>query len=208
MRPASGFLCRSALVVWAALALGTNATAGTPCATGTVSATFVGSPLGDYKYCAEIVWDMGAKMGGGLSHLDLILGLGDCPCACDAFSFGADDTAGVSNGLTSFIAGDSCTVYYSATAMCGDPSVPGDEGPLVKYEYLDSGCQPGPTGAGTFCFYSDWPPEPIENPTDNIIVKFGQGDCTGDMSGVLPACNCGPNATQSSSWGRVKSLYD
>lgn len=196
-----------ALVLGFALLSG-HALAGDPCATGTSTATFVGSPLGDWQYCAEITWDTGGGQGSGLSHLDLLLGLGECPCACEDFSFGADDTAGVSDGLTSlFVGGDSCTVYYTAIFTCDDPAVPGEEGPSIKFEYFKPAtCYPGPTGTGTFCFYSDWPPAPIANPFGNIIVKFGQGDCLGDLSGVLPACSC-TTPTESNTWGRVKSLY-
>jgi hypothetical protein len=200
-------VCALVALLFLGAALPTGAEAGEVCATGTSTATFVGSPLGDYKYCAEITWDTGAQQGGGLSHLDLLLGLDDCPCACDGFSFGADDTAGVSNGTTSAVAGDSCTVYYTATAMCGDPSVPGDEGLLVKFEYFNPPvCQPGRTGTGTFCFYSDWPPTPIAT-TSSIIIKFGRGECYGDLTGVLPGCSCEVNATATESWGRVKTLY-
>ncbi len=172
-----------------------------PCASGTSTAAFVGDPLGDYKYCATITWDTGAQ---GLSHLDVLLELELCPCICDLFSFGAEDTAGYSTGTTN---GDTCSVYFQANFMCdGDPTVPGS-GPLVKFEYLENGCEPGQSGSGTFCFYSDWPPTAIANPTDNIAVKYGTNVCRGDLTGVLPECTCGSTGTEHGTWGGIKALY-
>lgn len=163
-----------------------------------------GNPLGEYEYCLTVTWDTGSH---GLSHWNVILGLANCPCICEDFSFAAEDTAGSSNGESDLRLPDGCTVHYMAEFLCsGDPSIGNDE-PLVKFEYIEGDCEPGPSGTGTFCFYSDWPPEAVPTPNALLIVKYAGYTCTGELTGDLPVCTCGPVSTESSTWGSIKELF-
>lgn len=174
----------------------------------TVSGTSDAEPadmpeLGLWKYSITVSWDTGSPYG--LSHLDVILGLGLCPCVCDGFSFATRDTTGFSTGTTD---GDTCTMYYRAAFYCdGDPSVPTVEEPLVKFEPFENGCEPGSMGTGTFWFYSDWAPVAVASPDSMLVIKFDMlPPCFGDLVGELPRCTA-PSAARSESWGRVKILF-
>jgi hypothetical protein len=103
-----------------------------------------------------------------------------------------------------------CTVYYYGEFLCdGDASIPGIDGPLVKFEPYPSDCEPGPVGEGVFWFYSDWAPEAIETPNQLLVIKFNQGQCGGELTGFLPGCSeCDSTPTQPTTWGRIKSIYE
>ena len=173
-----------------------------PCISGTSVATATpGHPLGNWQYCVSIDWNTGAN---ALSHWDLILGLADCPCICTDFPFAAEDTAGTSSESEK----DACTVYYRAFFDCeDDPSTEMVEGPHVKFEPWESGCEPEQSGSGTFCFYTDWPPTAVPTPNQMLVVKYGPNVCTGMLTGELPICTCGPTATEQNSWGGIKSIF-
>jgi hypothetical protein len=172
------------------------------CVSGEVTAEPADEKLGDWEYTLSVSWATGAPQA--LSHLDLLLGLSACGCVCSEFSFGAADTAGTSDGTSR---GRRCTVFYAAEFECkGDPSIPGDEGPIVKFEPLRGTCEPGPTGSGVFVFYSDWPPAEIAKPFNGLLIKYGTRSCSGPLAGVLPTCRCA-TATESTSWGGVKRMF-
>ncbi|MFH1279897.1 MAG: hypothetical protein ABIK65_16160 [Candidatus Eisenbacteria bacterium] len=181
-----------------------------PCISGNCTAEYAGDALGEWKYTIDVTW---GPVDHGLSHLNLVLGFAGCECACDAFPFGAPDSAGYSQG-SSGVAGavdepDTCRVRYSARYEChGDPSIPGDEGPLVKWEPEESaGCEPGPSGSGTLFFYTDWAPVAVGIPNQCLMFKYSTQSCSGELTGVLPQCTCGPTSTEATSWGGVKALF-
>jgi hypothetical protein len=159
--------------------------------------------LGAWKYCLEVAWDTGSDHT--LSYIDVLLGLEACPCVCDEFPFAAQDPAGDSNGVE----GRSiCVVSYRAVWSClGDPSL-GIEVPLVRYNPIEQwDCVPGATGEGTFCFYSDWAPVAVTIPNELLVMRAGDDMCTGELTGVLPGCNCGPAPTSEVSWGQIKEQF-
>jgi len=172
------------------------------CISGSSTATQVGDPLGEWMYTVNVTWNTGQH---GLSHFDLILGLGGCDCVCDLFSADAPDTAGTSNGESHR---DTCTVNYFLEGFhcTGDPSIPGDEGPLLKWEYFENGCEPGASGTGEFVFYSDWAPTSASVPNNYLLYKAGPDSCSGNLTGDLPDCTCA-TGTKSTSWTDVKELF-
>ncbi len=169
------------------------------CMSGTSIATATpGHPLGEWEYCITIDW---GSLSHALSHWNIILDLSNCICACDEFPFAAADTAGTSDGE-----GD-CIVYYEASFHCDDPSIDGVEGPLVKFDVIDNGCEPDKSGTGTFCFYSDWPPVNISTPNQLGLIKFATLNCTGEITGQLPGCSCGSTSTELDAWGKIKAIF-
>ena len=102
--------------------------------------------------------------------------------------------------------GDGCdeAVYEGRFECNGDPTTPPD-GPVIKFDVVGN-CDAPRAGTGTFCFYSPWPPSNDPNPTDNLWVKYGAGDCSGNLSGDLPTCE-GPTPVVPASWGAVKALF-
>ena len=160
--------------------------------------------LGAWKYCIEIDWITGSQYA--LSHANVILLLESCACVCDDFPFGSADTAGISSGVIH--ESGSCTVYYYAEFNCyGDPSIPGLDVPIVKFEPYEDECEPGPMGSGTFCFYTDWPPEQIVDSDSLLALKAGQTFCYGDLTGMLPSCQCDV-PIETAQWGVVKALFE
>lgn len=172
--------------------------------TGSSTAQEVNHPLGIYQYTIQIYWDTCCPHGQ--SHLNLGLGFDveTCPGVCENFAFGAPDTAGVSTGVLD----SECYVYYYAEFNCeGDPSSPGAEGAIVKFEPYANECEPGTVGEGTFIFYSDWPPIEIEPDNGFLSMKFDHGYCVGDLAGVVPKC-VPPVPVEQGTWGRIKTLYE
>ena len=113
------------------------------------------------------------------------------------------DVAGQSDTETA-----DCYVDYNAFFECdGDPSIPGVTGELIKFEPLADDCEPGATGSGTFTFYSDLPPVPVNENILALVDKAGQTSCYGQLTGVFPALACDPVGNEAQTWGTVKSLY-
>lgn len=171
---------------------------------GAISAEMTDDPLlPAYMYSMTISWDMDSPHG--LSHLDLIVDMqgGTCDCSdfYDAISFGM--YGGSSDGEYD------CTVNYMAEIECqGDPSIPGVDGILFKFEPIETeGCEPGPTGTGTFVFYSDLAPAPVEEEFVALIDKASQEYCTGSVTGVFPGLACDPVSGDVRSMDSLKSLY-
>jgi hypothetical protein len=172
------------------------------CVSGTsVAVPTPGDPLGDWKYCVTASWDLG---GYALSYLDVVLGLGECPCVCESFPFGAADTAGTSSAETSAMG----PVTYRALFECKDDrSLPENDGPRVRFEHGQGGPEPGVSGSGAFCFYSDWPPVPASSSDARLVVKHGRQRCEGELIGDLPGCSCLATSTRSTTWGRTKAIF-
>lgn len=159
--------------------------------------------LGEWKYCVTIDWSTLTQRSP--LYFDLILGLAECECVCELFSFAAADTAGASDGVDAN--GQPCAAYYGAAFLCdGDPVMEIYE-PLVQFTPLENGCDPAPTGIGTFCFYSDWPPAPVSVPNVFLGLHSDLEDCYGELSGVLPLCTCTPTPVENRTWGGLKHLF-
>jgi hypothetical protein len=170
---------------------------------GILMAESVHDERGDWKYTLQVSWFTGAPQA--LSHLDLLLGLSGCECVCTDFRIGEEETVGTSGGLSHL--GRSCTVSYTAEFECrGDPSIAGEEGPIIKFSPVEGSCMPMNGGTGIFVFYSDWPPAPLEQATQSLLIKYGTKSMTGALAGVLPSCRCA-TSTQSTSWGDVKKMF-
>jgi len=172
---------------------------------GTITASDNPDPEGPiWMYTMEITWDTGNNYS--LSHANLLLdpGLGTCLCQdfMDALSWG--DPIGSSDGYPM-----PCTVDYQGFLECdGDPSIPEVTGFLLKFEPInDESCEPGPTGTGTFIFYSDLSPAPINEDVLSVVDKHGQDFCFGNLTGEFPAIPCDPVEYKDSSWGNLKGLY-
>jgi len=171
---------------------------------GTISA----SPNPDlsgptWMYTMVVTWDTGNNYS--LSHANLLLDTAGGTCTCqdfsDALSWGSP--VGSSDGTPA-----PCTVDYEGFLECsGDPSIPGVDGFLLKFEPIEEGCEPGPTGTGTFVFYSHLPPVPIDEEILSVVDKHALQYCFGHLSGDFPAMACDPVGVESSSWGNVKGQY-
>ncbi len=161
--------------------------------------------MGDWMYTLHLTWDTGVQYA--LSHFDLVLDVPGGTCSCSTFLAGLNWTnpAGSSDGEPEI-----CSVEYDIMLECnGDPSIPGDEGIILKFEPIeDDACEPGPMGSGTFVFYSDLGPAPIDEDALLLIQKFAGLACAGRLSGDFPGFPCDPVGAQSATWGRIKTLYD
>lgn len=157
-----------------------------------------------WKYTATISWDTGTPYA--LSHVDMLLDAAAGSCSCldlsDALVFAG--IAGYSDGE------GGCEVTYETFLECdGDPSIPGVDSILFKFEPVEdgSGCEPGTTGTGTFVFYSDLGPAPIDEEILLLVDKFGQLSCSGYLSGVFPGLECDPVGAEQSTWDSLKGLF-
>lgn len=180
--------------------------AGEACVSGTVSAELSNEPGFEdyYKYTIELSWDVSGSAVP--SHFDMFLDLGNCECICDAELFRFPTPAGTSDGLDE--TGAPCTVLYDGSFQClGDPSIPGDDRPAVKFDAVSSPeCEPAEVGSGTFCFYSLLPPVGDENTVSAAGVKHGSLFCEGTVTGPIPSCDC-PVSVDASSWSGIKGQY-
>ncbi len=171
----------------------------------TVTATYPNDPgfPNLWKYTLSGSWDVGQR---ALSHMDILLMLGDCDVVCLPGIVQFPTPAGQSTGADN---GSECTVLYTGSYLCtGDPSIPPNlRQPTAKFEATaGQTCQPQTVGSGTWCFYSSLPPgDPATHP-DVIVIKHGNTACTGDVTGQLPICRP-PTAVSEASWGAVKGLF-
>ncbi len=165
--------------------------------------------LGTYKYTIELEWDSGSNHG--LSHIDVLLGFAGHSCDCDEFNFEFTEIAGWSNGWGEDDRDDDeepCEVYYEGEFEChGDPSLPGIDEPIIKFEPEEEDCEPGPVGSGVFVFYSDWEPVAVDTPNDWLVFKAAGNMCSGQVTGELPILGCETVATDPSSWSDLKSRF-
>ncbi len=162
--------------------------------------------LGLWCYTLEMSWDTDDQTA--LSHLDLLIDTPSGTCECeqvvDAIRF--TDVAGTSDGVP-----DDCLVEYYAMVECnGDPSIPGVEGIIIKWEpsTMSDDCEPGPVGMGSFTFYSDFAPVPVDETLPILIEKNSGESCSGTITGVFPGLDCNPVSTSASTLSEVKGLYD
>ncbi len=173
-----------------------------------ISGTIEASPTTDpmwpaWTYTLTIYWDTGTPYA--LSHMDLLMdtATGTCTCAdfMDAITWG--DPIGYSDG------DPSCTVDYTGNLECnGDPSIPGVDNILLKFEPIeDMGCEPGTMGTATFVFYSHLGPAPIDEDILSLVDKFAGNSCFGSLSGDFPSMACDPVDTEKLEWGSVKGLF-
>jgi len=193
-----------ALLLCSGLALSSVASpAAAQCVSGTVTVSVSSDPgfLGLYKYCVTTSWNLGVH---DMSHLDLFLGLPDCPCICDPVFIRFASPAGSASP-----ADQSCNLDFEGQYVCkGDPSLPpAMNGPAVKFlPDTSSTCDPLLAGSGTFCFYTPMPPAAPTTHSNALAIKHGTEVCYGDLVGSLPICDCALPA-QGATWGRVKSTY-
>ncbi len=171
---------------------------------GTIVATANPDPLGPpWVYTLTIDWDTGTPYA--LSHMDLLMDTAGGTCSCADFMdvLSWDDPIGSSNG------DPFCTVDYTGNLECaGDPSIPGVDGILLKFEPIeDLGCAPGVTGTATFVFYSHLGPAPIDEDILSLVDKFAGNSCFGALSGDFPSMTCDPVETDKLEWGSAKSMY-
>jgi hypothetical protein len=172
--------------------------------TGTITANATNYPGGPaWCYTMEFVWDTGTPFA--LSHANLLLDGAGGTCVCEDFSDALiwHDPVGTSDGT------DGCTVDYQAFLECsGDPSIPGVDGYLLKFEPIEQeGCEPSNTGTAVVVFYSNLAPAPIDEEILSIVDKHGLEYCFGGLSGDFPSMSCDPVGLESSTWGQIKGQY-
>jgi len=179
-----------------------------PCASGdfTATATFPNDPgfEGLWKYTLSGSWDTGAA--NGLSHISFLINF-ECPCVCEEGFAYFDTPAGTATGVDSL--GGPCEAEFIGLNECaGDPTI-GSNAPAIKFELPeDQGCETTNTGTGTWCFYSAQSPLPAAVYAEAVVIKFGNNECSGTLTGNLPDCTeCGPVPVEESTWGSVKRLY-
>jgi hypothetical protein len=193
------------LTVCAALAavLVAGAAAAECLVSGNISAEASGDPmLPAWKYTMTVTWDTGTPYA--LSHLDLLLDPVGGTCLCEDFAEALVivNPAGSSDGY------GGCMVDYNAYLECnGDPSIPGVDGILLKFEPIEGACEPSNTGTGTFVFYSDLGPVPVDEDILSLVDKFSTQHCFGNLTGFFPGMACNPVDGQGSTWGSAKGLY-
>lgn len=171
---------------------------------GTITADLSGDPgLPTWQYTLVVNWDTGSQYA--LSHADLLIDPVGGTCSCwdieAALSF--VNPSGSSDGE------GGCTVPYDGYIECnGDPSIPDVTGILLKFEPDEStGCEPGTTGVGTFVFYSEQSPVPVDEDILSLVDKFAGNFCFGNVSGEFPGLACNPVPNGATSWGSLKGQY-
>jgi hypothetical protein len=179
-------------------------------ATMNISATFPNDEgfEGMWKYTVTGSFDLG-EGSQGLSHISFLFQL-DCDCICELelrnfFAF--DYPAGTCTGEDSLA--NPCTVEYLGLLECqGDPFITSNL-PAFKFEAPNGqGCETTEAGTGTWWFYSYIPPMDDASYIDAIVIKYGNNECTGDLYGQMPICDCNVVPTSEKTWGAIKSNYD
>ena len=169
---------------------------------GTSTVEISGAPglEGYWLYQLDIEWNTTELGGYGMSHVSFFLELGVCDCACDEGIVAFDSPAGTGTGV------GGCELGFFGLYECsGDPGFPGDV-PTVKYEYVEGDCEPDEIGSATLYFYSRFGPGDPAVHAGSLGIKAGTVTEVGDITGVLPLCECGSPVEQST-WGLVKALY-
>jgi hypothetical protein len=171
---------------------------------GTITASSNPDPQGPtWMYTMTFTWDTGNTYS--LSHANLLMDIYGGTCLCQDFvdALSWEDPIGSSDGVP-----DDCQVDYQGFLECdGDPSIPGEEGIILKFEPIEGNCEPGPTGTATFVFYSDLPPTPINEEILSAVDKNANEYCFGFLTGDFPAMECDPVGNEGSSWGNLKGLF-
>ena len=172
------------------------------CVSGTInSALETSGPFaGLWKYTLDISWDTPQ----GLSNVTLSCDF-QCAAVCDA-AWAFPDTAGTGPGINDDedpVPGQ-CELPFAGEFDCrGNPSI-GLAGPVVKWDALDgNGCEAGPLGSATLCFWVDMPPDPNSS-APVVLVKNGQNVCDGMIVGDCPQC---PVGAEPIDWSQVKFQF-
>ncbi len=168
---------------------------------GNISVESCDHALGIYCYTLDVTWDMDSPHG--LSHFDLLVDGEAGTCTCDDIDqyIAFDVIGGSSDGE------GGCTVNYYAELACnGDPSI-GMGGIMFKFEPEEGECEPGPTGSGSFFFYSDLEGVPVDEQSVTLVDKAAQEFCTGTLTGVFPGLECDPVTTVKRPFDSLKSVY-
>ena len=159
---------------------------------------------GYWEYVISLGWDV-SEYGDpphAMSHISVLLGLEGCLGTCEDIYFAFPDTAGTGQGE------GECQVYYYVELDCGgDPTIP-EQVPTIKFEPYPSACEPGITGTISVRFYSLAPPDTASTTPTHVWLKSGRDTERGTLEGVLPKCLGRPAATEASTWGTIKSLYE
>lgn len=163
-----------------------------------------------WEYTLTVNWDTGSMFG--LSHFNLLIDLtgGTCDCQEVIDSIEFMNPVGTSAGVTSGPGGgDPCTLNHEASWWCdGDPSIPGVEGIILKFEPDESlGCEPDVAGTVAVVFYSDLPPVPVDEDVISMSDKADLSYCFGTVTGVFPGLLCDPVPNEVESWGSLKGEY-
>jgi len=175
---------------------------------GVITAVPSGDPmLPAYEYTLNVTFDTGTPYD--VSHIDLLLdGIGGT-CSCSDFvdALTIVNPSGTSDGH--ILGGyDPCTAEWDALLECnGDPSIPGVDGILLKFEPVSPDCEPTSFGSATFVFYSDLHPVPVNEDIISLSDKFDLMYCFGNLSGVFPAMACDPVPNVPSTWGAAKGMF-
>lgn len=168
---------------------------------GHISVEETDNPLGAFQYTLSVEWDMDSVYG--LSHLNLVVDAENGTCGCEEFDHNINFPA--ISGTTDGEGG--CLIDYTSELACdGDPSIDFG-GILFKFEPVESSCEPGPSGSGSFVFYSDLPGVPVNEQVIGLVDKAAHDVCTGTLSGYFPAFACDPVATDGVSWDGLKGMY-
>lgn len=171
---------------------------------GTIAAAPSADPLlPAWEYTLTVTWDTGTQYA--VSHIDLLLDEVGGTCMCSDFSAALTrvNPAGASGGSPG-----ACSVTWDSFLECrGDPSIPGVDGILLKFEPRAGACEPGTVGTGTFVFHSDLAPVPVDENIISMTDKFGLNYCFGTLTGVFPGMACNPVPNAVSTWGAVKGMY-
>ncbi len=170
---------------------------------GTIEASPNPDAMGPtWVYTMNLSWDTGTQYA--LSHMNLVMDIAGGTCSC------ADFMQAISwNEIIGSSASDTCTVNYNGFLECsGDPSIPGADGILLKFEPVEGmDCEPGTMGSATFVFYSNLPPAPIDADILSLVDKYALNSCQGSLTGDFPSMACDPVSTETLKWGSAKSLF-
>lgn len=185
-----------ALVLVPALAIGG--------VSGTSSVDFgTGEFEGYWCYTIDFTWDSAQS----LSNISNFLGLEGLECACEPGLFAFPSPSGTTTGEED---GIPCTLSYEGEYLCtGDPGLPPEfaDATAVKWDPVPESCNAGTTGSGTVLFYSLLAPGPDEIHPGVLVIKSATGTVIGDVTGPLPAADCGVE-DEVHSLGQFKARFD
>jgi hypothetical protein len=157
---------------------------------------------GYWCYTIEITWDA----PNDLSNASAFVGLEGLACACDPGVFLFSTPAGTSTGTGE---GGICELDYVGTYLCsGDPSLPPEYANVtaVRWDPSPEVCNAGTSGSATLVFYSLLAPGQDQIYPDAVSIKSGLDTFVGNLTGVLPAADCGVDH-EHESLGQLKARF-